>query len=196
VFPRDSFFFVSETAIRNLILDTYPDVSAISISRTGLTSLSIFIVERVASFRWCGFSIASSSPCYLSDAEGLIFGEMNDHSASSTQILLGLYAPLVEKVVSSSPLRAHVLGADKVPSALRFINAIALLGAAIDRLQLRNDEADVYVKGTDTRITYVLGHEEEAATLAGVTLPKLHLTDDSIDYIDLRFLGKAYFKKK
>lgn len=199
ILPRDSFFFLSESAIRNKILNTFPDLSAVSVSRTGLTSLSVSVVERVAAFRWCGASVASTSPCYLTDAEGLVFKEMDVHPATSTEMLLALYAPLSEtQSASSSPLRSHVAGADKVPASLRFIGALSNLGASIDRLQLRGDEADVFIKGTHTRITYVLGHEEDAATLAGVTLPKLgaSLLDGSVDYVDLRFPGKAYFKKQ
>lgn len=94
----------------------------------------------------------------------------------------------------ASPVRAHVVSPGRIPDALRFVDAVRELGAPVRALAIRDDEADLWVSGS-TRITYILGHEKEAASLASSALPTLTLTDGSIQYVDLRFSGKAYVKR-
>jgi hypothetical protein len=59
---------------------------------------------------------------------------------------------------------------------------------------IRGDEADLYAQ-SGTRITYVLGREEVTTQVAESAFPSLNLDDGSLEYVDLRFEGKAYFKK-
>lgn len=106
-----------------------------------------------------------------------------------------VFAPLDRSIADgSSPIGAHVVSPGRIPDALKFVDAIRELGAPVSSLALRDDEADLWLNGP-TRITYVLGHEREAAELAASALPGLTLTDGSIQYIDLRFPGKAYVKR-
>jgi hypothetical protein len=62
---------------------------------------------------------------------------------------------------------------------------------------LRADEVDLFIV-SGTRITYVLGDEQNAFTLATAAFPQANLADGSVDYIDLRFTGsgRVYLKKK
>ncbi|MDO8566972.1 MAG: hypothetical protein Q7R58_02365, partial [bacterium] len=47
-----------------------------------------------------------------------------------------------------------------------------------------------------TRITYVLGREQDAFTALVSARENFNLADGSVDYVDLRFDGKVYLKKK
>ena len=67
------------------------------------------------------------------------------------------------------------------------------LNVPIVSLVLRGDEADLYPQ-SGTRITYVLGQEQAAAQLAKAAFPSLDLNDGSVQYVDLRFDGKVYYK--
>jgi hypothetical protein len=69
------------------------------------------------------------------------------------------------------------------------------LGADIVSIDIRGDEADLYTRA-GTRITYVLGREQQAAGLAASAFPTLKLNDGSLLYVDLRFDSKVFFKKK
>ena len=78
---------------------------------------------------------------------------------------------------------------------LQFDRAVATLGARVAALELSGDEANLYTTG-GTRITYVAGQESAAASLAAASFRTLDLNSGSIDYIDLRFSGKVYYKNK
>lgn len=197
--PRNSIFFFPEDTIRKSILKNYPDVVAVSISRTSFHSIEVRAVPRASSFIWCGARRDEllQTGCFNADAEGLIFKNVNEGEqtesaqASST---LRVYASLNQEILEGqSPVGAHVVHPEAVPKALQFIKALKQLGVPVEALTIRGDEADVWIGRT--RITYVLGHEEEAAGLAASTLPQLSLRDNTIEYVDLRFVTKAYIKK-
>lgn len=205
VFPRDSIFFYPERDIRAAVLEAHPEISALSISRSGLTSISIDTISRTAAFWWCGTpesASAANTSCYEADAEGLIFRPaIVSEEASSTPSgsTLRIYAALLDATSTPSyPLRAHMESLEAIPDVLRFVKAMKALGVSPVSLAIRGDEADLFIpsSGSGTRITYVLGREEAAASLAGSVFPTLNLTDGSIEYVDLRFSGKAYVKRR
>lgn len=203
VIPRDSIFFIPERDIRARVLDAYPQVQAVSIQATGLTSLKVSTVGRVSTFTWCGESVSMpAETCYQADTEGLIFAAKEQDFAkregTSTATIIPqqgellVYGPL--EGAEAGPVRAHVAYSSALPTALQFIKAIRGLNADIVSVTLRNDEIDLHTEG-GTRITYVIGKEDAAATLAATAFPNLNLNDGSIEYIDLRFENKVYIKR-
>jgi hypothetical protein len=108
---------------------------------------------------------------------------------------LRIFAPLDREVGEGiSPVGARIVNHDAIPDALRFVKAIRGLNVPVSSLALRGDEADLWLSGP-TRITYVLGTEEMAAQLAASVVPTLDFTNASVEYLDLRFSGKAYVKR-
>lgn len=209
VLPRDSIFIYPEIPARERVLKEFPDIVAVSISRSGFSSLSVRSVPRTSAFTWCGASALMPEPCYNADAEGLVFAPVAgipaapfaDATTTATTTepdlsSLRIYAPLQqEEADEGTPLRAHVMGAGRLPDALRFVKAMKLLNVAIVSVEIRGDEADLYTPG-GTRITYILGKEVEAAALASSAFPTLSLNNGSLEYVDLRFEGKVYLKKR
>jgi hypothetical protein len=204
IVPRNSVFFYPQERIRSAILDASPDVSAVSLRRTSFTSLVIETTPRAKAFIWCGTSIdapVADGSCYDADIDGLIFKKDPDQpspavTGTSTQRMpqgdIRVFGALDRDIPSGgSPVRAHMVAAARIPDALKFVDAVRELKAPVSALAIRGDEADLWLSGP-MRITYVLGHEQDAALLAASTLPTISLTDGTINYIDLRFPGKAY----
>lgn len=193
VLPRNSLFFIPESEVRARILAEYPDIEAVSISAAGLNVLSITTLPRAEAFVWCGASPdVSDGQCYSANAEGLIFAPV-PLEVSSTSEALRIFAA-IEGQQGATPVTARISYASRIPEALRFIKAIQMLGANVVSVSFRADEADLYTEA-GTRITYVLGREQEAAGIAASVFPQLALNDGSVSYVDLRFSGKAYFKR-
>lgn len=193
ILPRNSLFFIPESDIRARILDAHPDIEAVSLSTDGLNTLVVQTLPRAEAFVWCGTAPdVSNGQCFQANAEGLVFAPVAPETAS-TSLSLKIYAPL-EGQQGESPLRAHIQAASRIPEALRFTKALQTLGADIVSLSIREDEADLRTE-RGTRITYVLGREQQAASTAASVFPRLSLNDGSIQYVDLRFPGKAYFKR-
>lgn len=196
--PRDSVFFYPEKEVRAALLDAYPSLAAVSVSRASFTALTIEGTRRVAAFYWCGgnaseFSV-SGAGCYEADTEGLVFAHAEAMLEGSTTPMLRIYAPLEESDSTTYPLRGRVVGASYLPNLLQFVRAVKSLGIPVLSTAIQNDEAELFVSPT-TRIKYVLGDEEEAARSAEAALPTLNLLDGSIEYADLRFEGKVYVKR-
>lgn len=208
VIPRNSVFFFPKDLMRESVLRAHPEISALSIERASFTSLKLTGTSRAQAFIWCGVSLTDEIPdglCYDTDAEGFIYKPAN--VSTSTTVLstgsstpptagdLRIYSSLDRELAEGeSPVGLHVTRAAAIPNALRFVKAVRGLGIPVTALALRNDEADLWISDS-TRITYVLGREDEAAQLAASVMPTLHITDGTIEYLDLRFKGKAYVKR-
>jgi hypothetical protein len=199
--PRDSTFFYPARAIRSRIMEPHPDIAAISFFRSGLTGLSIRISERVPIARWCGLAptdFASDSAghgsdeyCYVFDASGFVFGA---YATSSEPInAFKLYDPLAGD--TGEPLRATLTHAEQLPGAFDFARQLATFGSPVTAIVVRGDEVDDLL-ASGTRVTYVLGSEQNAFTALVSAKKTLDLADGSVEYVDLRFNGKVYLKNK
>jgi cell division septal protein FtsQ len=104
-----------------------------------------------------------------------------------------IYSPL-SATSTGTVIGSTVEQAADVPNILRFARSLQSLHADIQTVQIRGDEVDLFVK-SGTRITYVIGDEDAAAARAQAAFPQINLDDGSIDYVDLRFDGKVYFKR-
>lgn len=193
IIPRNSTLFYPAALIRADILATRRDIAAVSFSRKGLTGLSITVIERVPIARWCGLAPTPDveAYCYVFDASGFIYAA----AASSTPTLntFTLYAPLAS--ATEDPLGATLPSVHTFPSAFDFAREVGTLGSPVVAVVYRDSEVDDYL-ASGTRITYVLGNEQNAFTALTSAKGDLNLTDGSLEYVDLRFDGKVYLRKK
>lgn len=193
ILPRNAIVAIPEEDMRAAILGTFADIEAISITAEGFNTLRVRALPRAEAFTWCGTAPDAGTSCFSANAEGLIFAPI-DPTVASTSEALRVYGA-IEGQEGESPVKAHIKDAGRIPEALRFVKALQTLGADVVSITLREDEADLRTIA-GTRITYVLGREQEAAGIAASVFPQLALNDGSIQYVDLRFPGKAYFKRK
>jgi|SRR3989344_3029371 len=193
VIPRDSIFFFPEEKIRFNILSANNDIAAVSIVRSGFTDISIKVDYRVPVARWCGLSPTAGVDeyCYVFDSSGVIFSIVS--TTTQTINTFRLYAPLVGE--NLEPLRATVLHTEKLPAIFDFARQLSTFGSPVTSIIIRDGEVDDILK-SGTRLTYVLGREQDAFTALVSARDNLNLSDGSVDYIDLRFDGKVYLKKK
>jgi len=209
IIPRDSTFFFPASRIRRDIIAQHPDIAAVSVFRSGFTGLSIRINNRAAIARWCGLAPTVFVPnpsaghgseeyCYVFDASGFIFAadgaSETPPRATSTPVINSakLYGPLAGDTLE--PLRATLLHAEQLPHTFDFARQVATLGSPVNAIVLRDDEVDDLL-ASGTRVTYVLGHEQDAYTALVSSRANMNLADGSVEYVDLRFDGKVYLKK-
>lgn len=187
--PRDSIFFFPEERIRASVLKADTGVLAVSIFRKGFDGLSIKVAERVPVGRWCGVSLGAGD-CYLYDASGYIYAEATTTAAVNP---FALYAPLAGE--ASEPLRATIADADDLPSTFDFARQLAAFGSPVTKIVIHDGEVDDHLE-SGTRVTYVLGDEQNAFTALTSAHGNVSLADGSVEYVDLRFDGKVYLKRK
>lgn len=190
--PRDSFFFVPEGHIRSAILADYPDLATVSIRHIGLKAVMITVTERTAVARWCGSTRSNLVElCYVFDPNGFIFAL----AATSTQTLNSflLYSPLTS--TTTEQIRATLANSAQLPATFDFARRISAFGTSVATIEINNGEVNDSLEN-GTRVTYLLGHEQQAITALVSAGENLNLSDGSLEYVDLRFDGKVYLKKK
>jgi hypothetical protein len=212
--PRDSIFFVPESAIRSRIMAVDQNIAAVSIFRNGLSGLSIKVDYRVPIARWCGdpsaLSMASStqstlteSQCYFFDANGFLYAAASSATAVNTfMVYESLASNNVASAVSASalststPIGTTLPNAKTFPSVFDFARQLSLFGSPVDKIVIQPDqEIDFFCK-SGTRVTYMLGNEQNAYTALSSASSRINIAKGSIDYVDLRFPGKIYVKSK
>jgi len=206
--PRDSVFFVPEPSIRDAIMAADPGIAAVSIFRNGLVGLSVKVDYRVPIARWCGATLpaltASSTPsqrgagCAVFDANGFVYASTTTGTPLNDFLLYEPLAP--DQSGRSSTSTGAIIGAtlphaSELPDAFDFARRLATFGSPVASIVVRGDEVDDYL-ASGTRITYVLGNEENAFTALASARADLNLADGSLEYVDLRFPGKVYLKKQ
>jgi hypothetical protein len=196
IIPRDSIFFIPEHDLREALRRVRPGIATVSFSRIGFTSLHVAIQDRVPAGRWCGLQKsvqAVDEYCYFFDAGGFLYAAVD--AASSTPPLNPyiLYAPLADN--ATEPFEATLRDAAVLSGLFDFAHEVGTLGSPVESIIIRDDEVDCLLR-SGTRITYVRGEEKTSFTNLVSAVEKPRLTDGSIDYIDLRFGGKVYLKKR
>lgn len=203
--PRNSIFFYPEEESKAALLTAHPELSSVTFSRSSFSSLTLATTERTAALTWCGTTPSgtvpaivsgavandSSAQCYFADAQGFIFD-----TASSTSTGIVLYAPLTTDVPpGGNAERATIAYGASLQNLIAFVDALRGMDLTISYVALRGDEVDIFLSNA-TRITYVLGREAAAASVAAATLPNLSLMEGIYSYVDLRFEGKSYVKRR
>ncbi len=184
----------------------------------GVTGITIKITERVPVARWCGVAYTSvASQCYLFDPDGYLYATSSEQfttatssaatsteaNATETDAPLNsfvVFAPVVSTAGAapadgSVPLGDSVSNASQLPAAFDFAREVALLGSPVVAVAFRADEVDDYL-ASGTYLTYVLGSEHDAYAALISAEGDYNLADGSLLYLDLRFPGKIYLKKK
>lgn len=209
VIPLDSTFFFPEERIRQDIIAAHSDIAAVSIFRDGLTSISIKVDYRTPVARWCGVppdasssdaslaavvmataSSTSATSCYLFDASGFVYATTTSSASVNN---FAVYESLSQ---TGDPVGTVLPNAGMLPSAFDFARQLSAFGTTVVAVVFNdNNEVDDYL-ASGTRIMYVLGSEQDAYTALLSAKADTNLADGSIDYVDLRFPGKVYLKKK
>lgn len=193
ILPRDSAFFYPGHQIRVAILKDHPELAAVSLFTEGVSALSIKVIPRTPVARWCGLAPTPGVEpyCYLFDPSGYLYA-----AASTSDSVMNPYV-LYDTLAASStePLGATLASASQIPTAFDFARKLAPLGGIVSSIVIRGDEVDDYVASSTTRITYVLGQEQQAYAALVSGENDYNLSDGSIEHLDLRFPGKIYLKK-
>ncbi len=158
----------------------------------------------------------ASGDCYLFDPSGFVYAtatEAFSFSATASSSPLGaglnpdqtlvpyvLFDPLASGAVS--PVGATLKDASQLSRVFDFAQHIGLLGPSVGTIVIRGPEVDFFL-ATSTygapaglRITYLLGDEQNALTALVSAKGQLDLSDPTLEYVDLRFSGKIYLKKR
>jgi len=210
VFPKTNILLYPEQAILSALKKQWFRIETAATFLDGhwrgAAELTIRITERTPKYVWCG-AVAPSTvlagsggeQCLYSNEVGYLYAEAASFSGTPYVKLYGGLGEVVE------PLGAHFLASsspDAFGSALSFISAIGgvdFFGASFKPLALivrENNEFEVVTAG-GARIFFTLDQDIQRSieSFRRVVVSE-RLTDVPIEYIDLRYGNKVYYKKR
>lgn len=220
---RANMFLYPQAVIERDIVANFPRIASAAISRDSLfsTTLDVSVVERQQFALWCAASSSTASPftdasssaattgetCYQMDAAGFIFAPAQGASASTQYMFQGGLGAASTSSTSSQetdmPLNSSPIGQTFVPAHLPGIVALMTelgqAGFAPAGATILND--------TDFSIPLAPGFYikasfgEDPATLVSnlqliLSSQALQGEEDQLEYVDLRFGDRVYYKLK
>lgn len=222
--PRSSAFFYPSAVIREDVLAHDPGFAAVSIRRVGGTGLHLTVTDRVALARWCGADATSTfQQCYVFDPNGFVFATTSPRilqtpsNASTTATSTVALQPVAVAVTSlpitrfntvdpyvvyeplttttEQPIGATLPNEASLPAIFSFAQQLMPFGSAVQSIYIHDGEVDNTL-ASGTVVKYLLGQGSQALSELTSASPDLNLTDGSLQYVDLRFSGKVYVKKR
>jgi cell division septal protein FtsQ len=187
LFPRDNILLFDTEALALQLEDTYPRIANADVHAATFLHphLIVNIQERSPHALWC----SSGGECYLMDARGVVFGSdtgearalptiFYEGSIATTTAIGSIYAPGAFDSIKRFLLMLHQRNVDVISVAAQSSGEVIY--------QMRNFE--VRTKSST--------NPEELLSTLELALSSQALRDDKdrLEYIDLRFGNRVYFK--
>jgi hypothetical protein len=197
-FPKTNVFLYPHARIEKSLLETFPRIKTVSLNTLDNHILSVSIVERQPFALWCDTPPTESlvSQCYFLDYDGFVFDHAPQFSGSAYFKYYGFLpfeAPIGSYYLSSTT-GFHELS-EFVESTER-LGITPLYMSAVDA-----DSFELFVFGggkilLDTRESLSKVFDRFSALLKTPNLVPKQGGELLIEYIDLRFGNKMFFKPR
>ena len=201
--PKRSAFFYPGGEIAALLKKEFKRIDTLNVARVGFTKLVINLSERPERYLWCGQDIIKErtpdDECYFIDSGGYIFSKAPYYSGN---IFLEFYGPLSEGD-NSNPAGGSSLSEDSFNKLMAFVNGLDHFNLIPVKILIKADgdyELSLPISGKilisgkndlEKNIEYL------KSTLGADPLKiKMENNRNTLDYLDLRFGNKVFFKFK
>lgn len=211
--PKNSIFFYPKKKIENTLVSRFKRLGKAEISVNNFNSINVRLEEHVPRYVWCDGLSPETAPCYFMDGNGFVFDKAPVFSGNVYIRFYGtLLGPnqaegLVDRTGNpvlgdeASVIGKKFLAQDAFKELDTFINAISDKVFLLSQL-IKNEDQDyeLYLKDGG-KIIFSLkdGAEKSFSNLFSAleTEPlkaNLRNKPKSLEYIDLRFGNKVFFK--
>jgi cell division septal protein FtsQ len=194
VFPRNDIFIFSEKGIEKLILDTYRRISNVKIKINNLREITVNVTERDGKYLWCD----QQEKCFFMDSTGYIFDDAPTFSGNAYLKFYGVFQEPDEKIGQ------YILPSVEFARLIKFYNSLSdsLLPIRVSALSIEeNGEYKLFLEGTEGKIVFKKENDFDklvenfnSAVKSEPLVSDLAKKLGSLQYIDLRFDNKVYFK--
>lgn len=189
VIPKKHILFYPKNRLTASTLNAFPTLSNVDISRGGISRVHVSAVSRNPHVSWC-----EDGQCFFMDDTGFVFSEATEGSES-------LYYRFVsEQIATTTPIGSNRLEPEHLSQLFSALVRLETFGLETKELRFKeNGEYEVVLRGGARLLLGV--HEFDKAlnrleTLLGEKglVPRQGIGGLGIDYIDLRYGNKIYFK--
>lgn len=194
LFPKDSIFIYPKHSIEASVFELFKQVKEVSISFKNFQSIVIEVEEREPDALWCDNASVQNGVgnCYFMDRSGVIFAQA---PAFSGNIFFRYYGAVEGEPIGNaflsvsefSILRLFVLSLYELN-----ISPVFLSVTGVDDMALYMEEGNRILFGRGQNLSDILSNLE--SILASDEFKDKGFSE--IEYLDLRFGNKAYYKYK
>lgn len=181
--PNTNYLFLSKDNLEKIILDSFPRIESVDITKKLNNILEIEINERVGDFIWC----TRENECYLMSKNGLIFSKADQIDLLGKIIFKGN--------VSSDPILKYYSEEGLMNKFLGVIDYFKNL--PFDLVSLELEASNKLTLSTGVGLIILNPEEDLESQLqnAVVLISELRSEEDvSFEYVDSRFGNKMYYK--
>ena len=199
--PRTNIFFYPKARIQSTLLNLFPRLDTVSIHFKNFHAIHIFVTERFPEALWChsGLTTLSGSmdgPCFFLDGTGFVFAPAPETSTTSSAFVK-LYGILSEE----NPIGQTYGSAGELAKLLDFSKNLVSLDLRVSAFRVQSDNSIEALLNNGARLIF---DRDDNLAVARINLESV-ISDPSfraatrharIDYIDLRFGNKVFYRLK
>ncbi len=192
---RDMMFFYPKEALRAGVVRNFPRLKSVRVGRSALFSnhLIVNVDERVAFATWCtNTADAAERQCFVFDDTGLIFADAE--RAGRPELPYAFFGGVdAANAIGSVYLAGHLIEIRDLLQRMRearFVpSSVTVLDEKDFEMQLQNG---FNVKASFGQSSDTIVHNLELVAVS----PALRGKETALEYIDLRFGNRVYYKFK
>jgi len=195
VIPKSNTFLYSVRKLNDILIEKFPGIFSLDVSRDGLKKISIKIEERKPEALWCKDSQESEIPeCYFVDVTGRVFAKAPFFSGNVYFVYKGV-------LNNENPLGAQIFNSQDFSIFQSFIKQIeSKLNLSVIGVEIKDKEDFDLQLSSGSRVLLNRGtsYEDMYNNIYSVVKSERFSTSslDNLEYIDMRFGNKIYFKTK
>jgi hypothetical protein len=196
--PRASVLFFPNDTLQAAVVDAFPKIEKVEVSREGLSGVHIAVSERKPAALWCGDGVPDidtlrsgvfGEQCYFMDSNGFIYERAPTVTGAA-------YPRFWGAIAQGTPEGSRFVLPAEFAALTLFMRHLRESGTApLGVLLVDENEMELY-DARGTRILLPRGGDlaKRARTVRTVEESGI-VSGDAIEYIDLRFGDKIYFKR-
>lgn len=200
LFSKNSRFLYPNNKIEEKILNDLKEIEKIEIKSRGLKTLTVSVAERKPNSIWCANkddSAENKNSCYFLDKDGMIFSNAPDFSG-------GTYFHYYGLIGTSTPIGKIYFSSVKFKEINSFLNSLKGLGVNISEFHAETEnDYEIYLED-GSRIIFddkqpfekTLANLESILSEIGIGKGLSTSSSVKLDYADLRFGNKVFYKTK
>ncbi len=185
-FPHSNIFFFSPKKTAQEIADSVSTAAEVSVSKKLFSTVEVSFADKVSAALWC-----LSGSCVDVDENGVAFAKAS--SASSSLVVF--------KNGAAPMLGAAPLSSGEFVPLLIFVNDLPQRGISASSVAINQDGTENIFVGTSTTFLKVDASQDLSQTLDNLDRLLENKTDgitaetiSSLEYLDLRFPDKIFYK--
>ncbi len=192
------FLYPRKVIEHDLVLD-FPRIKSATVSRTSLfgRTLIVTLEERAFFALWCSGKIPSTGECYQMDDGGFIFADASDQNPAKYMFSGGLPPIATTSAQAAYSPTGQVFAHADLPELTALLGRLADAGFVPEGVDVEN-ERDFSIPLKD--LFTIKGTFGDDALVKNLQLvlsnPPLRGNEAKIEYIDMRFGNRVYYKMK